>query len=219
MHLSIIHKHVPNVCLTSRKRLLIVLIPYWQRSPNDFIPCVNAYQRVKRASNVRSTCMWRVSTVFNECVAIAQRSSTVLQACVYRASHLVASRWQYKSPITCFQSLGNKIINANFYGNTYGVTYFWMYVLHAVMAYPLCVWRGNTTCLDNCYFEKWPTFLLKSNLLSAKVYRDYDFSSSDYSVFTINKEPFYYMHLLTHYFKWKYNWTVLQCENYFISNI
>ena len=118
MHLSIIHKHVPNVCLTSRKRLLIVLIPYWQRSPNDFIPCVNAYQRVKRASNVRSTCMWRVSTVFNEYVAIAQRSSTVLQACVYRASHLVASRWQYKSPITCFQSLGNKIINANFYGNT-----------------------------------------------------------------------------------------------------
>ena len=31
-------------------------------------------------------CMWRVSTVLNECVAIAQRPSTVLQACVYRTS-------------------------------------------------------------------------------------------------------------------------------------
>ena len=87
VHLSIIHQRVPNVCLTHvKKRLLIVLMPYCQRSPNDFIPCVNAYQRVKRASNVCSTCMWHVSTGPNECVAIAQRSSTVLQACVYRTS-------------------------------------------------------------------------------------------------------------------------------------
>ena len=65
-----------------------------------------------------------------------------------------------------------------------------MYALHSIVAYSPFVWRGNTTCLDNYHFEKLQTFLLKSNILIAKVHRYYDFSSSDYSVFTINKEPF-----------------------------
>ena len=83
----------------------------------------------------------------------------------------------------------------------------------------LRVWRGNTVCLDNYYFEKWPTFLPKSNILLAKVHRGYDFPSQDYLVFTFNKDPFYYLHLLANYFIWKHNWNVFQCENYFISNI
>ena len=37
--------NVFQMCLTSRKWLL-VSIPYWQHSPNDFIPSVNAYQCV-----------------------------------------------------------------------------------------------------------------------------------------------------------------------------
>ena len=45
-----------------------------------------------------------------------------------------------------------------------------MYVLHSIMAYSLCV---------------------PSKIISiAKVHGDYDFSSSDYSVFTIDKDPF-----------------------------
>ena len=78
-----------------------------------------------------------------------------------------------------------------------------MYVLHPVIAYSQCVQRENTTCLDNYYFEKWSTFLPKYNIFIAKVHRDYDFSSSDYSVFTINKDPFYNMQLLTNYFIWE----------------
>ena len=109
MHLSIIHQRVPNLCLTSRNRLLIVCIQYWQRSPNDFMPCVNAYMRVKRASNVCPTCIWRVSNVLNECVAIAQRSSTVLQACVYRTSHPCGVPMTVKkAPSPAFSLLGIK---------------------------------------------------------------------------------------------------------------
>ena len=79
--------------------------------------------RIQRVLHVYVMCKYRAQWVRSDCSAVFYHATSV------RLPYFlpfVASRWQYKSPITCFQSVGNKIINANFYSNTY----FWMYVLH-----------------------------------------------------------------------------------------
>ena len=167
--------------------------PKWFHTVCEHVPACQT--SIRRVFDVYVTCKYCVQRVPSDRSAVFHHATSVP---LPYFPPFAASRWQYKSPITCFQSVGNKIINANFNCNTY----FWMHVLHSIMANSLCVWRGSATCLDNYYYEKWPTFLPKSNILIAKVHRDYDFSSSDYSVFTINKGPFYYMHLLMNYFIW-----------------
>ena len=184
-------KRVSNVSKPTAHRVDTVLATFPKR-----------FHTVCERVRASQTSLQRVPDVYETCKYRAQRVCSDRPALFYRATSVRLPYfpplywWQYKRPITCFQSVGSNIINTNFYCNTY----FWMHLLHSIMTHSLCVWCGNTTCVDNYYFEKWPTFLPKFNILIAKVHRDYDFSSSDYLVFTITKNPFYYLHVLTNNF-------------------
>ena len=234
------HQHVQNLTCapvnhppTCSKRVSSVSKPTVHRVNTVLATFPKRFHTVCERVPACQTSTQRVPDVYVPCKYRAQRVCSDRPALFYRATSVCLPYppplWRHdwynkesesepdniKCPITCFQSVGNKIINTNFYCNTY----FWMHVLHSIMAYSLCIWHGNTTCLDNYYFEKWPTFRSKFYIFIANVHRDCDFSSSNYLVFTINKNPSYYLHLLTNNFIWKYNWTVFQYENYFISNI
>ena len=194
MHLSVIHQHVPNVSNVSKPtahRIDTVWVTFPKRFHTACERLPVCQMSIQRMPNVYVTCKYRAQRVCSDRPAVFYRATSVRLP-------FFPPLWRHddsiKAPTPAFSLLGIKF-NANFYCNTY----FWTYVLHSIMAYSLCVSRRNTTCLDKYHFAKWQTFHLKSQL-----HRDSYFSSSDFSVFAINKDPFYYLHLLTNYFIWKY---------------
>ena len=119
-------KRVSNVLKVTAHRVDTVLVT----SPKQFhtvcerVPACQI--SIQRVPDVYVTCKYRAQRVCSNRPTVFYRT-TSMRLTFFPA--FVVSRWQYKRTITCFQSVGNKIVNVNFYCNTY----FWMYVLHSII--------------------------------------------------------------------------------------
>ena len=118
-------KRLPNASKPTAHRVDTVLATFPKRF-HTMCERVSACQTsIQRVLDVYVTYKYRAQRVFRDRSAVFYRTTSV-----YRTSR-PPYRGVNKSPITCFQSVGNnEITNANFYCNTY----FWMYVLHSIMA-------------------------------------------------------------------------------------
>ena len=131
-------RRVSNVSKPTAHRVDTVLVTFPKRFHTvcEHVPACQT--SAKRAPDVYVTCKYRAQRVYSDRPAVFYRATSVR---LPYFPPFVASRWQYKSPTTCLQSVWNKIVNADFYCNTY----FGIYVLHSIMPHSLLIWLGNTT--------------------------------------------------------------------------